>query len=127
MPQNDLRLEEPELLFNPLDPEVINDPYPTYRHLRETEPVYRHNQLQSWILTRYEDCRFALRNADLFSTDFRRIGIPTPPELLSIQTLDPPDHTPLRDFLANGFHGQDLAALQRATNQRVEQMLSRLA
>ena len=123
------RTSEPQgpMLFNPLDPESVRDPYPMYRRLRETEPVYWHEDLRSWVLSRYAECQFVLSNPDLFTVDFRRVGIPTPPELLSIQTWDPPSHTPLRAFLASGFHEKDLAALQSLTNQRAEQMLARLA
>ena len=42
-------------LFNPLSPAFHADPYPFYRHLRETDPVHL-SALGLWILTRYEDC-----------------------------------------------------------------------
>lgn len=121
------RLEPADALFNPLDADSVNDPYPMYRRLRETEPVYWHKQLKSWVLSGYECCQFVLSKPDIFTTDFRQIGLPAAPELLSIQTMDPPAHTPLRNFLANGFRDKDLAELQTLTVERAEQMLSALA
>ncbi|MEV2271496.1 cytochrome P450 [Nonomuraea africana] len=113
-------------LFNPLDPKVIRDPYPTYRRLRETDPVYWHEQLGAWILTRHADCTHALKNPDLFTTDFRKVGVPTPGPLLSLQTLDPPDQTPLRHFAIDAMRAQDFGELERDAWQRAEALLHEL-
>src|SRR5947208_357781 len=78
-------------LFNPLDPDVIRDPYPVYRKMREADSVYWHDQLGAWILTGHAECLKVLKNPDIFTTDFRRVDVPTPGPLLSLQTLDPPD------------------------------------
>jgi cytochrome P450 len=113
-------------LFNPLDPEVIRDPYPTYRRLRETDPVYWHQQLGAWILTRHADCTYALKHPDLFTTDFRKVGVPTPGPLLSLQTLDPPDQTPLRHFAIDAMRAQDFGALEEDCWRRAEALLDDL-
>lgn len=42
-------------LFDPSSPEFHQDPYPTYRRLREADPIHRHGG-NVWILTRYHDC-----------------------------------------------------------------------
>ncbi|WP_163569639.1 hypothetical protein [Fodinicola feengrottensis] len=83
-------------LFDPLSEAVLADPYPAYVRMRDHARVYWHDQLNSWVLTGHAECQEVLRDSDRFGTDFRRIGIATPPTLLSLQTLDPPDHTPLR-------------------------------
>jgi cytochrome P450 len=36
-------------------PGFFADPYPTYRALRATDPVYWDHQLNAWFLTRYAD------------------------------------------------------------------------
>ena len=33
--------EAPKIEFNPLAPDFIRDPYPTYHRLREAAPIYR--------------------------------------------------------------------------------------
>ena len=65
--------------FNPLDPAFIADPYPFYRRLRETAPVFKTPQ-GLWLITRHEDVAFALRDKR-FGKDFvgnleRRYGDP---------------------------------------------------
>jgi cytochrome P450 len=49
------------LSFNPMDPEFIADPNPTYRRLRAEDPVHEH-PLGFWVLTRYEDVVASLRD-----------------------------------------------------------------
>ena len=50
------------VLFNPFDPAVRADPYPSYRTLREVEPVHR-SSIGLVVLTRYDDVSRALREA----------------------------------------------------------------
>ncbi|MFV2086261.1 cytochrome P450 [Micromonospora sp. LOL_021] len=114
-------------LFNPLDPDVLRDPYPVYRQLRESDPVHWHAGLGAWVLTRYADCLQVLKNSAVFAADFRKVGIPTPDPLLSLQTLDPPDQTPLRHFAVDALRSQDMGALERNAQQRAERLLDGLA
>lgn len=110
-------------VFNPLSPEVILDPYAAYGRLREYDPVFWHQTLQSWLLTRYADCQAVLRDANRFAADFRRIGIPTEPILLSLQTLDPPEQTPLRHLGLETLRAQDWGGLERAMTERARELL----
>ncbi|MBO4205926.1 cytochrome P450 [Micromonospora echinofusca] len=114
-------------LFNPLDPEVIRDPYPVYRRLREEDPVHWHSELGAWVLTRHADCLQALKNPAVFAADFRKVGIPTPGPLLSLQTLDPPDQTPLRHFAIDALRSQDLGTLERNAEERAARLLDEIA
>lgn len=38
-----------------LDPEVMDDPYPFYRQLRSTAPVYWDEPVRAWFVSRYDD------------------------------------------------------------------------
>jgi cytochrome P450 len=42
-------------------PEVLANPYPLYRQLREDEPVHWEPTEQAWLITRYHDVVAALR------------------------------------------------------------------
>jgi cytochrome P450 len=117
----------PDLFFDPLSSDSLQDPYGVYRRLREQRPIYWHEQLGSWVLTRYADCLLVLSDSDLFAADFRRVGIPTPPPLLSLQTLDPPEQAPLRNFALSAMQAQDLFELEEDATRRAEGMLADLS
>jgi len=116
----------PDKYFDPLSPSVLADPFPSYQRLRGADPVYWHEQLKSWVVTRHADCAFVLANTDPFTTDFRKIDIPTPAPLLSLQTIDPPEHTPLRNFGKDALHAQNLKSLEEATSRHAELLLNEL-
>jgi cytochrome P450 len=86
--------------YDPLAPDVLADPYPVYAQLRASGAVRWHTKLASWLVTEHAACCEVLRRTDLFGSDFRRIGEQLPGSALSIQLLDPPDHTPVRHLFA---------------------------
>jgi cytochrome P450 len=51
-----------------LSASFLDDPYPTYRALREFDPVHRMPD-GSYFLTRYEDCLSVYRNTEIWSSD----------------------------------------------------------
>jgi cytochrome P450 len=111
--------------FNPLDPAFIADPYPTYRMLRETSPIWR-SPLGPYVLTRYRDIDAVTRDRR-FVHDFEgRISDPGSRRAMmdepvfqslgrSMLVRDPPDHTRLRGLVVRAF-----------TARRVEEMRPRI-
>src|SRR5689334_5367211 len=53
------------LAYEPWRPEVIADPYPVYRRLREEDPVHWSERLGAWIVTRYGDVQLLLQDRRL--------------------------------------------------------------
>ncbi len=49
-----------------LQPEYIANPYPFYHQLRDHDPVYWEEEMQSWFFTRYSDVMAILRTQNLF-------------------------------------------------------------
>lgn len=125
-----------ELLFRIVtDPDVIADPYPLLRELRETAPVHRTGFSDFWILTRFEDCRTALRD--------QRLGSPEPgeeaPSLLasarqprrdgprSLLFLNPPDHTRIRSLVSRAFTPRRVEHMRPTVRAMTEELLDPLA
>lgn len=106
------------------EPETLSDPYPAYARMREAEPVYWSEAIDSWVLTRYEDCAAVLRNSRAFASDWRRTGEQIPAPLLSIQSLDPPEHTLIRHFMVNAVRTLDYPTLQQLVADRVRERLA---
>lgn len=113
-------------LFDPLAADVLEDPYPAYARLFAHAPVYWHRQLQSWVVTGHPEASAVLKDSKRFTTDFRRIGIPTPPTLLSLQTIDPPEHTPLRHLGLDTLRSLDLDEVGRVLTTLAHEQLGEL-
>lgn len=94
--------------WNPLDPASIQDPYPIYSRLRDHDPVYWHDGMKSWVLTRYDDCHRVLRDYATFARDRRRVGADIPDDKLNIQTQDPPEQAALKGITTKALNAQRL-------------------
>jgi pimeloyl-[acyl-carrier protein] synthase len=119
-----------EVYFNPMDPEFIDDPYPTYHRLRAEDPVHQ-NPLGFWVLTRYEDVVTALRDPRLAKEAIAsfvaaRFGAPIPAVGLSMLDRDPPDHTRLRGLVSKAFTPRVVEGLRPHIQRIVDGLLARV-
>src|SRR5919198_2818512 len=117
--------------FNPMDPEFIADPYPTYHRLRTEDPVHL-SPLGFWVLTRYEDVVAALRDPRLAKEAIvafvaARFGVEVPPGSgLSMLDRDPPDHTRLRSLVSKAFTPRVVEGLRPHIQEIVDGLLARV-
>ena len=116
-----------------LTPEFYADPYPTYRALRENEPVKRLPN-GSYFLTRYDDLITAYKSTKLFSSDKRREFAPKYGDSLlfehhttSLVFNDPPAHTRVRRLIMGALSPRAIAAMEPDLIALVERLLDRLA
>jgi hypothetical protein len=116
-----------------LTPEFYADPYPTYRALRENEPVKRLPN-GSHFLTRYDDLITAYKSTKLFSSDKRREFAPKYGDSLlyehhttSLVFNDPPAHTRVRRLIMGALSPRAIAAMEPDLIALVERLLDRLA
>ncbi|MGE0822713.1 MAG: cytochrome P450 [Candidatus Binatia bacterium] len=116
--------------YNPLSPEVMENPYPYYAYLHEHAPVYWIEPLQAWALSRYADVDFALRNPQLFSSSeftAQTLGDLNPtPEIPWILDINPPDHTRLRKLANKGFLPRLIRALEPRVHEITRQLIASL-
>ena len=103
-----------------LTPEFYADPYPTYRALREHEPVKRMPN-GSWFLTRYDDLVSAYKSTKLF---LLRQEEGVFPEIRRFAALRAPHHQPRLQRPARAHegtaadHGRAVAARHRRDGAR---------
>lgn len=110
------------------DAAFLDDPYPTYRALREIDPVHRQPD-GSFLLTRYDDLAAVYRDRR-FSSDkkveFRPKFGDTPLYLHHTTSLvfnDPPYHTRVRRLLAPAFTPRALKILEPRFEALVDRLL----
>ena len=116
-----------EVTFNPMDPEFVADPYPTYRRLRTDDPVHQ-NPLGFWVLTRYEDVMATLRDARAVKEPIAafvaaRFGAAVPAIGFSMLDRDPPDHTRLRGLVSKAFTPKMVERLRSEVQAIVDGLL----
>jgi cytochrome P450 len=116
-----------------LSAEFLDDPYPTYRALREFDPIHRMSD-GTHFLTRYDDCLAVYRDPQTWSSDKKLDFRPNFAESLlyehhttSLVFNDPPYHTRVRKLLAPAFTPRALTALQGRVETLVEQLLDAAA
>src|SRR4030081_2782931 len=116
-----------------LTPEFYANPYPTYRALRENEPVKRMPN-GSWFLTRYDDLVSAYKSTKLFSSDKKREFLPKYGDSLlyehhttSLVFNDPPAHTRVRRLIMGALSPRAIAEMEPDLIALVDRLLDSLA
>ncbi|MGX4806062.1 cytochrome P450 [Bradyrhizobium guangdongense] len=116
-----------------LTPEFYDNPYPTYRALRENEPVKR---LPSGtvFLTRYDDLVTTYKNTRSFSSDKKREFAPkygdTPlyeHHTTSLVFNDPPSHTRVRRLIMGALSPRAIASMEGDLIKLVDGLLDAIA
>src|ERR1700749_4257160 len=124
--------------FNPRDPAFIANPYPAFRELRETAPVWR-SPFGRTFLTRYEDASLLMRDRRL-GKDYsepeamsRRFG-PTAmqePAVIELSQMmlmrDPPDHTRLRGLVTKVFTARKIEEMRPGIQAITDELLDKVA
>ena len=107
-----------------------DDPFSTYRRLREESPVYRCPD-GSFFLTRYDDCAQVYRDPR-FSSDKRRMFKPNfgdgplySHHTTSLVFNDPPYHTRVRGLLVDALKPSAIRAMRPVLEDLVDGLLKR--
>nr|WP_249123658.1 MULTISPECIES: cytochrome P450 [unclassified Bradyrhizobium] len=122
-------------MFNPLSPDFIRDPYPTFERLRTDDPLYL-TPLGIYLASRHADVSQILRDKR-FGKDFvnrmtRRSGaqILEEPIYRSMRhwmlVQDPPDHTRLRGLVVKAFTARRVEDMRPRIQQIVDETLDRI-
>ncbi len=136
-------MSEPRITYDPTDLAVLGDPFPHYRQLRDTCPVYFVESIGKWAVSRYDDCIEVVRNSALYSAEegYGEIfdytfGVESggPDHALfrpnssgrNILSSDPPEHTVLRRLASKRFTVRAIAALEPLIRARAEKLVAEL-
>lgn len=130
-----MALAAPRYSFDPGAPELLADPYPVFRRLRETDPVHW-SELGYWVASRYDDVRGVLmdrtgfgqgdfiRNIQMFyDSAFDVLGQSGYRWLSEVFVMqDPPQHTRVRSLVTGVLNAKRV----REMAPRIQQITDRL-
>jgi cytochrome P450 len=116
-----------------LRPDFYANPYPTYRALRENEPVKRLPN-GSYFLTRYDDLVAAYKNTKAFSSDKKKEFLPKygnsplyEHHTTSLVFNDPPAHTRVRRLIMGALSPRAIAGMEPDLVKLVDGLIDALA
>lgn len=121
-----------------LAPEVILDPHPAFRLLREEDPVHWSERHHAWLITRFDDCSASLSAwrelssnrvkplLDVMSEERRAQAGPVY-EMIGdwMVVSDPPAHRRLRKLAAGAFNPRRVAAREARIQEVVDEVIDR--
>src|SRR5438093_765811 len=102
--------------YHPFSDAIFDDPYPTYKRLRDESPVHYLEEFDCWFLSRFEDVwnlEQDQRNlTSKFGTTSTHLVTKQTPISPNLSGLDPPQHGPVRSFFNPPFKPGAVAALE---------------
>jgi cytochrome P450 len=118
--------------FDPLSADFFDDPYDTYRWLRDEHPVYYNERYGFWALSRYADVVKAHRDWQTFTSTkgitLDQLAVKDIGSLAtgSIIFMDPPEHERLRRMVSRVFTPKAVADLEPMVRDLITKYLDPL-
>jgi cytochrome P450 len=116
-----------KLVFDPFSEEFFNNPFDTYRRMREEAPLYYDEDEDFYALTRHEDVAAAFKDFEAYSSargcDLAMVRTGEVPQR-SIIFMDPPDHRHMRSLLNKAFTPRAIQSQRETVIELVEKYLS---
>lgn len=110
--------------FDPEDRNFVDDPYPTYKVLRDDYPVYLHEASGFYIVTRNEDVARILNDYEVFSSARGNALVDSPLRVgRTLGSTDPPRHDELRRVVMKGFTPARIESMLPAIRRDVDRLL----
>lgn len=119
-----------DVYYDPYDFAIDDDPYPTWKRLRDEAPLYFNEKYNFYALSRYEDVARELHNWEAYRSgrgttmDIILAGIELPPGIILFE--DPPIHDLHRRLLSKVFTPRRMEAIEPLTRQYCERALDPL-
>lgn len=110
-----------EVYWDPWVPAIFADPYPTYGRLRDEAPLYRNDEHDFWVLSRFADVERGLKDPATYSSakgdilEIIQADLDLPPGTVIFE--DPPEHTEHRKLMSRVFTPRRVAALEPKIRQ----------
>ena len=118
-----------DLYWDPYDTEIDDDPYPTWKRMRDEAPVYFNEKFDFYAITRFADVEAASRDTDTFSSAYGTVL-----EMLGDSMegsgqmifMDPPEHTMYRQLVSRAFTPKRMSLLDDYVREVCDELLDDL-
>ncbi|MCK9904285.1 cytochrome [Parafrankia colletiae] len=120
-----------EIYYDPYDLTIDADPYPVWRRLRDSAPLYYNEKYDFYALSRFDDVERALTDwgtyisGEGFVLEIIKAGVRLPPGNLLAE--DPPVHDIHRGLLSRVFTPRKMAALEPQVRALCARLLDELS
>ena len=105
------------------DKKLLANPYPFYQQWRDEKPIWwSDGHIRGWVLSRYDDVRTILKDAQTFSSKSMGEG-ETQAMSLPMLTDDPPRHTQLRAIVNKSFTSRAMKLMEQEIADLVNDLL----
>jgi cytochrome P450 len=113
--------------YSPFDRDIVHNPFPTYRALRDEAPLYHNEQVGFWALSRYADVVAAHLDTDVFSSanGVTIEGVDQGMPFLIVK--DPPEHTWHRKIAGRMFTPRRINELEPFIRTTAVRLLEEVA
>jgi cytochrome P450 len=107
--------------YDPYDVDLLADPYPMFKRLRDEQPIYHNAQHDFWALSRFSDVNAGMLDHQTFSSakgmilEVIKANLPIPSGVLIME--DPPLHDIHRKLLLPMFTPRRISGLEGAIRQ----------
>lgn len=105
-----------EVYYDPYDHSIDDDPYPTWKRLRDEAPLYYNERYDFWALSRFDDVEKALVDWRSFISgrgsvlEIIKANVEMPPGTILFE--DPPAHDHHRGLLSRVFTPRRMAEIE---------------
>jgi cytochrome P450 len=118
------------IAFDPYDYALQDDPYPTYKRLRDEAPLHHSVEHDFWVLSRHADLHQAMRTDGVYSNEMgvsldASAWTPYAHQTMSFLAMDPPRQTRLRRLVSKGFTPKRVAELEPRIQRITDRYLDR--
>jgi cytochrome P450 len=126
------------VLFDPLAPGQLENPFPVYERMRHDYPAFFAENYGFWVVTRYDDVVKASKSHRSFSSVNALTSIEPPaevhaalasgyPDMPIITACDPPLHDKIRGLVTKTFTPRSVAAMEPRVRAVAEELVDGFA
>lgn len=114
--------------YHPYSEDFLANPWPTFRRMRDEDPAYFVEDLNTWAFSRFDDVwRASMDRTNLsaaFGTtlDALVMGLPAPGAFVF---MDPPEHTHHRGLISAPYQVHAVAQLETTLRQRTRELIAK--